>query len=105
MENQALYLDPNFRITSLSEKLYTNRTYLSNLINEEFNISFSDFVNRYRVAYAKTLMETDTENNYSLDYISEKAGFGSLSSFNRAFKKFEKRSAGSFRQMMKRKTA
>ena len=105
MENQALYLDPNFRITSLSEKLFTNRTYLSNLINEEFNMSFSDFVNRYRVSYAKTMMETDAENNFSLEYISEKAGFGSLSSFNRAFKKFEKRSAGSFRQVIKRKTA
>ncbi len=96
MENQALYLDPNFRITSLSEKIFTNRTYLSKLINEEFNMSFSDFVNRYRVAYAKTLMEADWEGKHSLEYFSEKSGFGSISSFNRAFKKFEKISAGSF---------
>ncbi len=105
MGSELLYLDPNFRITSLSEKLYTNRTYLSNLINEEFNMSFSDFVNKYRVDYAKTMMEADKEGKYSLEYFSEESGFGSISSFNRAFKKFEKRSAGSFRQVIKRKTA
>ena len=105
MENEALYLDPNFHITSLSEKIFTNRTYLSNMINEEFNMSFSDFVNQYRVIYAKTLMEADGEGKHSLEYFSEKSGFGSISSFNRAFKKFEKISAGSFRSRKRRRAS
>lgn len=105
MEKEQFYLDPNFRITHLSSRLYTNRTYLSNLINTEFNISFSDFINKYRVMYAKMLMEKDDQFKYSLNHFAEKSGFGSLSSFNRAFKQFEGKTAGSYRHKMEKEVA
>ncbi len=105
MEKEQLFLDPNFRITILSSRLYTNRTYLSNLINTEFKMSFSDFINQYRVMYAKTLIAEDEQFRYSLNHFAEKSGFGSLSSFNRAFKQFEGKTAGSYRQHLIRKIA
>jgi AraC-like DNA-binding protein len=105
MDKEQFYLDPNFRITILSSRLYTNRTYLSNLINTEFKMSFSDFINKYRVLYAKELIEEDEQFLYSLNHFAEKSGFGSLSSFNRAFKQFEGKTAGSYRQRLLRKIA
>ncbi|MBN2614302.1 MAG: AraC family transcriptional regulator [Bacteroidales bacterium] len=105
MEKEHFFLDPNFRITTLSGRLYTNRTYLSNLINTEFKMSFSDFINQYRVEYAKALMENDSQFKYSLNHFAEKSGFGSLSSFNRAFKQFEGVTAGTYRQRLEKKVA
>jgi AraC-like DNA-binding protein len=101
MEKEQSFLDPNFRITTLCSKLYTNRTYLSNLINTEFEMSFSDFINQYRVKFAKEMMAEKMNSNYSLNHFSEEAGFGSVSSFNRAFKQFEGVTAGEYRKKLK----
>lgn len=97
MDNEKPYLNPNFRITDLTLELSSNRTYLSNLINKEFKMSFSDFVNNYRIQHAKSLMNEDVEFNFSLNYFSENSGFGSVSTFIRAFKQFEGVTAGSYR--------
>jgi AraC-like DNA-binding protein len=105
MEEEQFFLDPNFRITILISQLYTNRTYLSNLINTEFKMSFSEFINMHRVEYAKELIEDDHQFKYSLTYFAEKSGFGSLSSFNRAFKQFEGVTAGAYRQKLEKKVA
>lgn len=94
------FLDKNLNIVKVSKLLKTNRSYISHIINEEYKMSFSDFINQFRVNYAKQLIEQDTKNRYSLDYISEESGFGSFSSFNRAFKKFEKKTANTFRKKL-----
>ena len=104
MEKEKAFLDPHFRITTLCVKLYTNRTYLSNLINSEFEMSFSEFINQYRIKYAKKLMTADTDSNYSINHFSEEAGFGSVSSFNRAFKQLEGITAGEFRKNIRKET-
>lgn len=101
MEKEQSFLDPNFRITTLCSKLYTNRTYLSNLINNEFEMSFSDFINQYRIKFAKELMSAKKNSNYSINHFSEEAGFGSVSSFNRAFKQFEGITVGEYRKKLK----
>jgi len=87
LETEKRYLDPELKITDLCKELNTNRTYLSNLINNEFHLSFNDLINKYRVEYSISLIENDLGNNFSLHDISSSSGFGSLSSFNRAFKK------------------
>ncbi|MCB2208764.1 MAG: helix-turn-helix domain-containing protein [Bacteroidetes bacterium] len=101
MDKEQSFLDPNFRITTLCSKLYTNRTYLSNLINDEFEMSFSDFINQYRIKFAKELMSAKKNSNYSINHFSEEAGFGSVSSFNRAFKQFEGITVGEYRKKIK----
>jgi len=102
MEKEQPYLDSNLRINTLSQKLFTNRTYLSNLINNELKMSFSDFINQYRIKYAKTLMENKKGNVVSMKLFAEQSGFGSVSSFLRAFKQFEKTSAGNYYKQPKR---
>ena len=105
MDEEKPYLNSDFRITDLSAGLFTNRTYLSNLINSEFKMSFSDFVNRYRIQYAKMLIDKDLKAGYSLNYFSEKAGFGSVSSFIRAFKQVEGITAGTYRHRLIKKAS
>ncbi len=95
--NQKVYKNSDLRITTVSEQLNTNRTYISKLINEEFNVTFSDFVNTFRVEEAKKLL-TNTDNQlFTMEYIAEKSGFGSVNSFSRVFKKAFGTSPGNYR--------
>lgn len=96
-DNHQIYKQSDLKITLVSLKLQTNRTYVSNLINTEFNCSFSDFVNNYRIAEAKKLLADSANQNYSLDYVSETSGFGSIHSFIRIFKEREGITPGKFR--------
>jgi AraC-like DNA-binding protein len=99
--NEAIYKEPDLKITHISERLHTNRTYISKHINTEFSCTFNDFVNRYRITEAKRLLTEESTKNYSLNYISEKSGFGSMGSFMRVFKEMEGITPGQFREKNK----
>lgn len=101
LETTQVYLKHELRITELCRELNTNRTYLSNLINKEFNLSFNDLVNLYRVKHAVALIEASQSNGLSLSDIAFDSGFGSISSFNRAFKKEKGMTPGQFRSAVK----
>jgi len=60
--------------------------YLSQVINEQFNLNFFDFVNRYRVEVFKEKIKDTVFRNYSLLGIAFECGFNSKSAFNRIFK-------------------
>lgn len=96
-EQEAVFKQQDLKITHVSAMLQTNRTYVSNLINTDFSCTFNDFVNKYRLDYAKQLLAEETSKVYSLDYIAEKSGFGSLSTFNRVFRDLENTTPGCFR--------
>lgn len=83
-ESQKPYLDADLKIFDLCKQLGSNRTYISNAINENAGLNFSGFVNSYRIKEAKQIMKENPLN--TLEVVGERAGFGSLSSFTRAFK-------------------
>ncbi|MBN2815023.1 MAG: AraC family transcriptional regulator, partial [Bacteroidales bacterium] len=66
--------------------LNTNRTYISNLINDETGCNFNTWVNRYRIEHALEIMNRHGSNLLVTEYIAHESGFGSPSSFIRAFK-------------------
>lgn len=99
--DQSIYKNPDLKITHLSELLNTNRTYISKHINTEFSCTFSDFVNRYRIEEAKKLLSGDSSKTYSLNYISEKSGFGSMGSFMRVFRDSQGITPGQYRDRQK----
>lgn len=100
-ENEKVYYKPELKITDVSQMLGTNRSYVSALINKEFNCSFNEFVNKYRIAEAKKILGDDSANNFSLNYIAENVGFGSLGTFIRVFKTMEGTTPGMFREKTK----
>lgn len=95
--NEKIYKQPDLKITQVSAQLQTNRTYISNLINTEFKCTFSEFVNRYRMEEAKRMLCKKDSTLYSLDFIAERSGFGSISTFIRVFKDLEGITPGRFR--------
>lgn len=86
MEEKQLFRQKDLHITDIALKIGSNRTYISNCINNKLNLSFSDYINSYRIKYAQSLM-TQTENVYSQIEISELSGFANETSFYRNFKK------------------
>ncbi|MFW6290595.1 MAG: helix-turn-helix domain-containing protein, partial [Mariniphaga sp.] len=96
LENEKIYLAPELKITELCRELNTNRTYLSNVINNDFQLSFNDLINKYRVDYAVSLIGKDISNPLSLQELADASGFGSLSSFNRAFRKHTGTTVGNY---------
>jgi AraC-like DNA-binding protein len=96
-ESEKIYKKSDLRITSVSDSLKTNRTYISRLINDEFNINFNEFVNKYRIEEAKQLLVNKDNKLFTMEHIAEKSGFGSVNSFTRVFKEFEGITPGQFK--------
>lgn len=87
--NDEFFLNSEMTLNSLAKLIDTNTTYLSKIINDHYNKTFSNFINELRIAYA--LKKLETEQNYhklTIDHIAEKVGFASSSTFYSAFKKF-----------------
>jgi len=85
MENESLYLNENLSLSDVAAAIATNRTYLSDFLNNQMNVSFYDYVNNYRVQKACDIL---LEGDYKmLEEVAERCGFNSLSTFRRAFRK------------------
>jgi AraC-like DNA-binding protein len=97
-EKEKAYRKSELKITEVSQLLGTNRSYVSALINNEFSCSFNEFVNKYRIAEAKRMIKEDSVENYSLNYIAESVGFGSVGTFIRVFKDMEGTTPGRYRE-------
>ena len=85
-DKEQVYKNPDLKITDISSRLNTNRTYISTLINTEYSCSFSTFVNHYRVEEAKNALLKEEYSKFCLEHISTLIGFGSLHTFIRVFK-------------------
>jgi AraC-like DNA-binding protein len=99
-KEQKIFRQQDLKITQVSDLLQTNRTYVSNLINSEFGCAFSDFVNQYRIAEACELLKDSKQQNYSLNFVSEASGFGSVNSFIRIFKEIVGTTPGKYRDKL-----
>ncbi|HBN05965.1 MAG TPA: hypothetical protein DD434_09290 [Bacteroidales bacterium] len=86
LEEKEIFKNPDLRISDVSTFLNTNRTYISNLVNDEFDQSFADLINNYRIKYAIKILEEKNNVNLSISEIGLMSGFLSESSFYRVFK-------------------
>ncbi len=104
-EHDKIYQVNELRISTVCESLLTNRTYISKLINDEFEMNFNEFVNKYRVEEAKQLLLSRENNKFTMEYIAQQAGFGSVASFSRVFKEIEGTTPGKYREKNSSKMA
>lgn len=89
MDSSSDFMSPDFTLPRLAELVDSNQKYVSQVINDVFGRSFTDFVNERRVRQAQALlMAPEKCANLTLEAVGEKVGFGSHSTFIRAFRKF-----------------
>lgn len=84
MDEKQPYLDSNLKMTDVAKQLGSNITYISAAINLHMGCSFNQFVNSYRVEYAKRLLRQNPEKRVS--DVWPVSGFANETSFFRAFK-------------------
>ena len=82
-------------LSDLANKLGYDYNYMSRYFHNTFNMSFSDFVNIYRMETAACFLE-DTEE--SITSIAFKSGFQSVRAFNSYFKKSTGMSPSQYRK-------
>ena len=84
MTAQRLYLDNYLTKEKVADALQTNRTYLSQIINEQTGQTFTQYVNRFRVDEAVRLLG-ETRGTVPLKTISAQSGFSSVTTFYKVF--------------------
>jgi len=99
MKKEKPYLNSNLTIRQLAKKLNIPQKHLSQIINENFNQNFNDFVNKYRIKEAKLQILNPGNNHLDLFSIAMEVGFNSKSSFNNAFKKHAGITPSEFRKI------
>lgn len=87
VEEDRIFLDTQLSLMDVAEKLGTNRTYVSKMVNEAFHETFTSYINRHRLEYAKQYMKENP--NAKIETTALECGFGSTSSFNKFFKSME----------------
>lgn len=78
------YLRQNLKIKEVALYLYSNKTYLSRIINDKHNLNFNQFVNYYRIEEVKRLFMEDSSLN--IQELCTRSGFGSMATFSIAFR-------------------
>ena len=84
MEDQKQFLNSDLKLQDVADLLGTNRTYLTNNIKAATGQTFTQYVNTYRVEYAKELLSSHPDEKISA--IWAESGFATESSFFRTFK-------------------
>ena len=86
LDNEKVFKIPDLTINKLAKEISTNRTYLSQTINDEFGKSFIEFINEYRIRESIILFsDTKINKELSIAGIANEVGFNSVSSFIIAF--------------------
>ncbi len=82
------YCSKHFRedisVETLSKEFYLSRNYISLLFNKKLRMPFNDYLNSLRISETINLLES---GEYNITTAAISAGFSSICTFNRAFKK------------------
>lgn len=98
MQQKQPYLEENVRIEDLASALEIPTHHLSELINQEFQCGFFDFINGYRIEEAKQLLITFDSREKKILAIAFESGFSNKATFNRVFKDFTGTTPSAYRK-------
>jgi len=87
MERDELYKKSTLTLAELANHLAIKPYQLTQVLNRSLQKNFSDYVNEFRVAAVRQMVNSSTHEHYTLLAIAYEAGFNSKASFNRIVKK------------------
>ena len=99
MRQESLYRDAGLKLPDVAQHMGVSVNHLSQVINSEFAMSFTDFLNHYRVADAKQMLQSTAYASTSIIDVGYEVGFNSNSTFYSAFKKDCQQTPAQFRQL------
>ncbi len=87
MNEQKPYLQPEITLRALSDELKVSSEFLSEIINNNLNKNFFDFINHYRIEEFKNQSKNEKNKHLNIIGLAFNCGFNSKATFNRVFKK------------------
>ena len=97
-ENGEIYTKKELTLNSTSQALKTNTSYLSGIINQDYDCNFNQFVNQYRVKKACEFLSDRKKDVYTIESLGDSVGFKSKSAFYHAFKEITGVNPSTFRK-------
>lgn len=97
MEGERLFLRPDLDLDTVAGRLGSNRTHVSQVVNQGLGTRFDELVNRYRVEEAERLLCDPDLDHLTVEAIGERAGFSSRSAFYEAFRRQTGSTPGQYR--------
>ena len=85
MQNDQVYKNSLFTREKMAELLGNNRTYLSQTINEQPGLTFTHYMNKYRIEEARRIL-ADPQDDTPIKAIAADLGFSSVTTFYTLFK-------------------
>lgn len=87
MEQSTEIFDSEFGQAELADRVHSNTSYVSQVINDCTGGNFNAFINRYRIVEAcKRLDDSEKYGNITVEAIAASVGFKSKTSFRQAFR-------------------
>ena len=87
MKKEKLQEGEEISLNSLAGRVGCEPYILSQVINRKTGGNFYNYINGYRIAYSKELLQNPEHASMTIPAIAFRSGFSSKSSFNEAFKK------------------
>lgn len=98
MQDEKPYLDSNLKIQHLAERVGISSHHLSQIINENMNQNYADFINSYRINEARRLLLSPEYEQEKILSVAFDAGFQNKATFNAIFKKYTGMSPSGFKK-------
>ncbi len=98
MKIDELYLEKSLTLQLFSQKIGIQAKYISQVINQQKQMSFSDYVLQFRLEKVKQELIDPKNKNLTIFGIAQDCGFNSNSRFSHLFKKHTGVTASQFQQ-------
>ncbi|MCJ8498619.1 AraC family transcriptional regulator [Chryseobacterium salipaludis] len=86
LEQKHFYLQPRMTLNKLAPLVKTNTSYLSRIIRDHYNCSFTEYLRNKRIAYLTQMLHENRQwRNYSLEHLAAECGFLEHKTFSAAF--------------------
>ncbi len=84
MRDSKPYLNPKLKITDLVTPLKTNRTAISNFVNQTYGVNFNGYVNHLRLKELERLQQQASNAHLEVSQLITMAGFADMRHYRRA---------------------
>ena len=88
MEEKKPFLTKGYHMKDMADELRIPVYQLSAFMNQVMGMNFNDYINRFRIRYCESLLQSHQNPRPSLKELASQSGFNNRNSFADAFKKF-----------------
>ena len=101
METELPFLDAALTLNKLAAAIEAQPHHLSRVINQEFKMSFADYINSFRLEEALKRLKDPAYDHLKIAALAYECGFNSVPTFNTLFKKTHQTTPTSYRKNFK----